>query len=74
MAILRRAFRLAVAQRRIPSAPKTVMRDPTNVRTGFFEPDDFAAVLAELPAALKPVMRFAYLTGWRVASEVLPLQ
>ena len=33
-----------------------------------------AAVLAQLPAALQPVVRFAYVTGWRVQSEVLPLE
>lgn len=44
-----------------------------NERSGFFEADDFAAVLKELPEALRPVMSFAYLTGWRVRSEVLTL-
>lgn len=51
-----------------------MIRDPKNVRTGFFEADDFEAVLAELSDYLRPVMRFAYLTGWRVTSEVLPLE
>jgi integrase len=32
------------------------------------------AVEAALPAALRPVVRFAYITGWRVQSEVLPLE
>lgn len=27
-----------------------------------------------LPAALRPVVEFAYITGWRIASEILPLQ
>jgi integrase len=31
-------------------------------------------VLGHLPAALVPVVEFAYITGWRVQSEVLPLQ
>src|ERR1019366_864262 len=44
-----------------------------NARKGFFEADDFRALLAELPAYLQPVMQFAYSTGWRVRSEVLPL-
>jgi integrase len=44
------------------------------VRTGFFEPEQYAAVLAHLSAFLRPVMQFAYITGWRIASEVLGLQ
>lgn len=73
LAALRRMFRLAVKGRRLISAPSIVIHDPHNARQGFFEPDDFAAVLKELPPYLKPVMRFAYLTSWRVASEVVPL-
>lgn len=30
--------------------------------------------LAQLPEHLRPVATFAYLTGWRIRSEVLPLQ
>ena len=30
-------------------------------------------MLSFLPTELQPIVRFAYLTGWRVASEVLPL-
>ena len=29
---------------------------------------------AKLPAALQPVVTFAYVTGWRVQSEILPLE
>jgi len=45
----------------------------SNARQGFFEPEDFAAVYAELPKYLQPVAEFCYLTGWRSRSEVLPL-
>jgi len=44
------------------------------VRTGFFEFEQFASILAHLPAALQPVIEFAYITGWRIDSEVLPLE
>ena len=54
-------------------SPSITIEAPKNARTGFFEADDFAAVLAELPDYLKPVMQFAYYSGWRVRSEVLPL-
>jgi hypothetical protein len=45
-----------------------------NVRRGFLEPSQFAAVRAQLPTALQPLLEFAYLTGWRLASEVMPLE
>lgn len=45
-----------------------------NVRTGFFEPDQFASVLRHLPAEIRAVITFAYITGWRITSEVLPLE
>ncbi len=45
-----------------------------NVRTGFFEPEQYQSVLAHLPAEIKPSIEFAYLTGWRITSEVLPLE
>jgi len=70
---LKRALRLArrmgkVAQ--VPDFPTVHVADP---RTGFFEREAFAAVLAELPESLRAPIEFAYLTGWRVPSEVLTL-
>lgn len=31
-------------------------------------------MLGHLPAALRPVIEFAFITGWRITSEVLPLR
>ncbi|MBX3306499.1 MAG: site-specific integrase, partial [Nitrospira sp.] len=45
-----------------------------NVRTGFFERSDFEAVRSHLPEAFRGVVTVAYLTGWRMPSEVLPLR
>src|SRR5437660_7241492 len=45
-----------------------------NVRTGFFEREQIERVLDHLPPPVRPVVRFAYITGWRIPSEVLPLQ
>src|SRR5262249_3671418 len=39
-----------------------------------FEHDQYKSVLAHLPAEIRPVVTFAYITGWRIASEVLPLE
>lgn len=73
LAMLRKAFNLAIRARRLPARPAISTPAPANARTGFFEAEDFACVLEQLPAYLQPVMRFAYLTGWRVSSEVLRL-
>ena len=45
-----------------------------NVRTGFFERADFEAVRSHLPEALKGPVTFAFLTGWRVPSEIHTLR
>jgi len=44
-----------------------------NVRSGFVEDDAFARTVAHLPAAVQPVARFGFITGWRL-SEVLGLE
>ena len=45
-----------------------------NVRTGFFEREQIERILAHLPPAIGPAVQFAYITGWRIPSEVLPMQ
>jgi integrase len=70
---LRRSMRLAKRMGKlthVPDFPTVRIADP---RAGFFEREAFAAVLAQLPAALRAPIEFAYLTGWRTPSEVLPL-
>jgi integrase len=76
LAVLRRMFNLASEKGLITrvQVPKIRTPDPKNARQGFFELDDFQAVMAELVDHLRPVMWFGYYTGWRVRSEVLPLQ
>jgi integrase len=50
------------------------MLQENNTRRGFFEREQFEAVHAHLPAEIRPVVTFAYLTGWRLRSEILPLE
>jgi integrase len=75
LAIVKRAFRLAVEGEKYHGrVPKIPMLQERNVRTGFFDDAMVAAVVANLPPALRPVVEFAYITGWRVQSEILPLE
>jgi integrase len=71
---LKRAFTLAVQGGKLLHQPHIPMLKENNVRTGFFEWDQFQAVCRNLPAPLQAVMRFAYVTGWRIDSEILPLE
>jgi len=45
-----------------------------NTRNGFFEIEEFQPVLRYLPEEIKPVAITAYVTGWRVKSEILTRQ
>jgi integrase len=76
LAALKRMFSLARKSRRLLAdhVPHIALLREDNVRRGFFEPASFAAVCRHLPAPLQPLVQFAYLTGWRVKSEVLPLE
>lgn len=73
LAIVRRAFKLAIVSRKLTSMPHIPMLRLSNVRTGFFERAEFEAVREALPAPLRGVATFAFLTGWR-RSEILSLE
>ena len=74
IAALRRMFSLARKARKLTTAqtPEFPTLEISNARTGFFELDDYAALVAELSDPVRAVVEFAYLTGWR-KSEVLGL-
>jgi integrase len=74
LAALKRMFSLAVKDGRLHAKPHIPMLAEHNVRRGFLDREQFEAVKAKLPARLRPVLTFAYLTGWRLTSEVLPLE
>jgi integrase len=73
LAALKRMFSLAIKDGKLHAKPYIPMLQEDNVRRGFFA-DQFATVKAHPPASLQAVVEFAYLTGWRVRSEVLPLE
>lgn len=74
LALLKRTFSLALKNGQLFAKPYIPMLEERNVRRGFFEREDFEAVRDLLPLPLQPVVTFAYLTGWRLTSEVLPMQ
>jgi integrase len=74
LAALKRGFSLAVRAGRLMHRPAFPIIQVDNARTGFFEEGEFRALAPELPDEVRAVVTFAYLTGWRVSSEVLPLR
>jgi len=73
LAIIKRGFNILKAQRRINYAPRIRMLAEGNVRQGFFERWEVAALLKNLPDRLVPVIKFAYKSGWR-KEEILGLK
>ncbi len=73
LAALKRAYNLAIHDEKITRKPYIPRLEEHNVRQGFFEPWEFAAVLAKPPDHLRPPVTFAYYTGWRMYSEILSL-
>ena len=71
---LKRMFNLAIQAGKLLQKPHIPLLKEDNVRVGFFERDQFLAVLAYLPEPVRPAASFAYLTGWRIDSEVLSLE
>ena len=74
LSALKRMFTLACQAGKLLAAPHIPMLRTDNVRRGFFEREQFQSVRRRLPAEVQRVVTFAFLTGWRVNSEVLTLQ
>ena len=74
LTLLKRMFTLAVQARKLLHKPYVPLLEERNTRKGFFEQHQLASVSTHLPAPLRPVITFAFITGWRIPSEVLPLE
>ena len=74
LAALKRAFRLGEKVGKVIQRPEVSMLREDNRRKGFFEADEYRAVLEHLPEELQPVIQTAYITGWRITSEILTRQ
>ena len=68
---LKRILNLARQNGKLMHVPHIPMLKERNVRTGFFEREQIDRILARLPAPIRPAVQFAYITGWRIPSEVL---
>jgi integrase len=71
---MRRAYRLAIRQGVLTTMPAITTLREDNVRTGFFEREQIAAVCKRLSEETAAAVRFCYITGWRSYSEVFPLR
>lgn len=71
---LKRMFNLAIQAGKLLQKPHIPSLKENNVRVGFFEREQFVSVLQRLPEPVRPVAAFAHITGWRIDSEVLPLE
>lgn len=72
LAALKRAFNLAIQAGKLWHRPHAPMLREANARQGFFEPEMFEKVRAQLPDYLYGVITFGYYTGWR-KGEILSL-
>lgn len=74
LAALKRMFHLGAqcTPPRVNLIPYIPMLKESNVRKGFFEPHEYKALKEALPEELKPLVTFAYHSGWRKA-EILGL-
>ena len=74
LACLKRMFTLAVHAGKLHGKPHIPMLREDNVRRGYFERSSSQRLRRGCPLPQQPVVTFAYLTGWRLASEILPLE
>ncbi len=74
LSLLKRMYTLAIQAGKLLTRPYVPMLAENNVRAGFFDREQFDSVIRHLPEGVRPVVTFAYITGWRIPSEVLSLQ
>jgi integrase len=71
---LRRGYKLAARARRVDHVPFFQRLTEAAPRQGFFEREQLDVVLKHLPEPLRAPLIVAFITGWRVHSEVLTRQ
>ena len=73
LAAIKRAFNLGIQSGKLIAKPHIPALKENNIRTGFFEAEQFRSLLRHLPDYLQPFVTFAYITGWR-KGEIQGLQ
>ena len=73
LSAVKRMFNLGIQAEKIYRKPYIPMLQENNVRKGFFEHGEFVALRDASPEYFKPVVTFAYYTGWR-KEEILSLK
>jgi integrase len=71
LAALKRAFRLGEIAQKVVREPHIALLKEPAPRKGFFEREQLDALQPHLAEAVRPVIKVAYVTGWRVRSEIL---
>ena len=74
LAALKRMYRLGLRHGLVATVPYISLLTEHNVRKGLFELDQFRAILKHLPAEYHALFEIAYITGWRIRSELLTRQ
>ncbi len=74
LAALSRMFTLGIRAGKVGIKPFIGKLTLNNTRKGFFEREQFIAVLKNLPEYLQPAVETAYITGWRIHDEIFTRQ
>jgi len=74
LAALKRMFTLAIQAGKLLQRPHIPMLAENNIRKGFFERAQFEAVRNRLAPTYQALVTLAYYSGWRINSELLPLE
>jgi integrase len=59
---------------KLMTRPYIPLLKESNVRRGFFEREHLLRVVDHLPTHMRGIAEFAFVTGWRTPSEILPLE
>jgi integrase len=74
LSAIKRMFTLAIQAGKLLQRPYIPMLAEDNVRSGFFERAQFEAIRNRLAPTYQGLVTLAYYTGWRINSELLPLE
>lgn len=68
LSVIRRMLRIAQQDGRLSQLPQIPMVEESAPREVFITPAEFAAIFSNLAAENRPIVRFLYLSGWRISA------